>query len=391
MHLSKIEFKNHPLFKDLSIDFMNHKTNEPYKIVVFVGENSSGKTSLLNEIFNYSDSKYIINKEELYSFAPKRLWGVFIRQDIKYALALNEISDLIDGQGDIYKTETKAENTPMGQVSSLRMPTALIHPTKGKELVASFNNKNIMDAYESKKIRDIKCGEKVISKITGKSYSFDIDSMSSGEQEILLKIKKIEGIKAGTDIVLYDEPETSLHPRWQKNIMNFLTDSLKVDNGGESPQLFIATHSERIMESVINAGDALIIRLVRENNQIKAERIEDMDLCLPYPTFAELDYVVFDIPSMEYIDQLLVPISNLAGSDNVYGTDKYIFNHCLFNPEIHTKEQTVKNRGRTITYHTWPIYIRNDFHHPTEGAVITENDIRKSIELLQQIIKYSSK
>ena len=58
MYLKHLTIKNHPVLRDIDLSFLNSKTNEPYSIIAFVGENGCGKTTLLNEIFNYEESKY---------------------------------------------------------------------------------------------------------------------------------------------------------------------------------------------------------------------------------------------------------------------------------------------------------------------------------------------
>ena len=39
MYLSHLKIKNHPILKNLELDLTNPKTNEPYAVVAFVGEN----------------------------------------------------------------------------------------------------------------------------------------------------------------------------------------------------------------------------------------------------------------------------------------------------------------------------------------------------------------
>ena len=50
MYLSHLHIKNHPILKDLNLDLINPKTNEPYAVVAFVGENGCGKTTILRMI-----------------------------------------------------------------------------------------------------------------------------------------------------------------------------------------------------------------------------------------------------------------------------------------------------------------------------------------------------
>ena len=46
-YLNKININGHKILGDLYINLINPKTNNPYSIVVFVGENGCGKTTLL--------------------------------------------------------------------------------------------------------------------------------------------------------------------------------------------------------------------------------------------------------------------------------------------------------------------------------------------------------
>ena len=64
MYLKYLRIRNHPVLNDIDLDFINPKTNSPYSVIAFVGENGCGKTTLLNEVFNYEDSKYIADKEK---------------------------------------------------------------------------------------------------------------------------------------------------------------------------------------------------------------------------------------------------------------------------------------------------------------------------------------
>lgn len=63
MRLSQIEFKDHPILKNLKISFVKDN-GEIYSNIIFVGENGCGKTTILNELFNYDNSAYIVNKEQ---------------------------------------------------------------------------------------------------------------------------------------------------------------------------------------------------------------------------------------------------------------------------------------------------------------------------------------
>lgn len=389
MHLSGIEIKNHPILGDLNISFINDETGTPYPVVVFVGENGCGKTTLLNELFNYSNSNYVINKKVSASFAgEKGFSSLFVRQDSKYSEAMNELTTKISGAVDPFPMISKHEFLSGQNVPGLKNNNRI--NDRGKDILSLFNDPMILEAYESRKISKIKCGGKLLASIDGSQSSLDLTKFSSGQQEILLKIKAIEQTTSGTDFVLFDEPETSLHPRWQKVIVNFVKDMIK-DESGSSPQLFIATHSEKVMESLIGKNDVLIVRLSRENKIIKSERINEMDLYLPKVTFAELDYIVFGTPSYEYHDQLLVAFGEMIGTDNISKIDKAIKDSKLWTNDYYKKwtlvVNTEKQPKRKNNYKTLPVYIRNYFHHPKEGKEPTNDELIKSIEFLRKLLK----
>ena len=100
--------------------------------------------------------------------------------------------------------------------------------------------------------------------------SMPIEKLSSGEKQIvfrggfLLKDKKsIEGA-----YVLVDEPEISLHPKWQLEILPFIKKLFTNENGVQTSQIIIATHSPFIIHNSNRNNDKVIILQKDDKGQI---------------------------------------------------------------------------------------------------------------------------
>lgn len=383
MHLSKLIIKGHPILKDLELSFINKKTKERYSIIAFVGENGCGKTTLLNELFNYNESKYIQEKESVYDVLPRPLNVVYLRQGSLHKNAMKEVGKLIDGK-DMYPVNSASFNggtKPFGLVSN----NGVNRVEKGLSILEQLGDDQITEIFKGNHLGEVYCSEEVSKKIDGKTHGYNISNYSSGQQEILLKLKDLKTAASATDCILLDEPETSLHPRWQKEILNIIQSITEA--GGMVPQIFLATHSEKVLESLIGRDDALIIRLFKEDGKIRYQDINEMDLMLPRPTFSELDYVVFHIPSYEYHDQLLSRVGDLFGVEAVAHIDRTIKLHPLFDKEKYYKKWSTMTKSGEVNYKTLPVYIRNYFHHPKEGKEPSSEELEESIKFLRRIIK----
>jgi predicted ATPase len=75
---------------------------------------------------------------------------------------------------------------------------------------------------------------------------FGVDQLSSGEKQILLMLGEIQRHISKGSIVLIDEPEIHLHPRWQRLLVRTLTDLCELHDA----QLIITTHSGEIANAV---------------------------------------------------------------------------------------------------------------------------------------------
>lgn len=384
MHLHYLKFKDHPILKNLYLNFINPKTKNPFSIVAFVGENGCGKTSILNEISKYDSSEYIIDKEEFYSLAGKRgLAYLFLRQGLAYYDAINNGMSMINGT----KPFPSKNNDFKGgnNVGNLRSNNNANNRVKGLEILEELGDERITELFKNNRISDVFCGKELTAIIGGQTSNFDSNEYSSGQIEFLLKIRDLQKMGTFTDCILIDEPEASLHPRWQLKAIELIKE-LARDSQNNVPQLFIATHSEKILQSLLENDDVLIIRLKRKNEEIVAEPISKLSLRLPKPSFAELDFLIFNIDNFEYVSQLVDLIEWKLNVKGNRGVDKHILGSKYYKAEIHNKEWVDDRTGGILTK-TLPLYVRNYFHHPKDREKPTNLDVHRSIVLLRQVTR----
>lgn len=77
--------------------------------------------------------------------------------------------------------------------------------------------------------------------------NLDINYLSSGEKQLLAKILFICQKVRSNSIILIDEPEQNLHPKWQSQILDIYDDLLNSISSESSIQYFVATHSPFII------------------------------------------------------------------------------------------------------------------------------------------------
>ncbi|MBM7343702.1 AAA family ATPase [Pantoea coffeiphila] len=85
-------------------------------------------------------------------------------------------------------------------------------------------------------------------KVDGRNYS--IKELSSGERSIILSTLALIFSLKNDALVLFDEPENSLHPKWQEVISS--TIRTIIDELGYKATVLIATHSPLIVSSMLN-------------------------------------------------------------------------------------------------------------------------------------------
>ncbi len=249
-----------------------------------------------------------------------------------------------------------------------------------------FRFKNAFDNFFEKitytKVEDTLTEKQILFNKNGKVIS--IDNLSTGEKQIVFRgcyllknNKKLNGAA-----IMIDEPELSMHPKWQKKILKYYKE-LFTDNLIQIAQIFIATHSEYIVkEALLNRTSDLVIVLTEVAGNIEVKKIVAPSV-LPSITSAETNYLAFDITSTDYHIELYGWLQQKESKEKVKLCDTFIKDHSLYNNTIHGK---TSSHNKT-TYETICTFIRNAIDHPNQSRTYTEEELRISTELLIQICR----
>ena len=231
----------------------------------------------------------------------------------------------------------------------------------------------VVDSLNEKQLLFNKNGKKIT-----------IDNLSTGEKQIVFRgiyllknSKKLYGAA-----IMIDEPELSLHPKWQKKILKYFKD-LFTESSIQRAQLFIATHSEHVLsEALRDKKKNLVIVLTETGGIISAKKI-DAPSVLPSITNAETNFLAFDIVSNDYHIELYGWLQQKESKNTVKSCDDFIKNNSFYTSMTHGKASSFG----TTTYDTLCTYIRNAIDHPDPSRTYTEYQLRISTELLIQLCR----
>ena len=290
MKIKNLHIKEFKGLRDISINF--EKNDEPLDLVVLAGSNGSGKTRVLESILRYFQDhlNYKQNNIEAGIFYEEKEKNCISNvQDFFYELEYFsyceandplrekhiEIKNKLDILPKIIYVPTEINFQKMNVASTTLVQeykfinivnTNLIKDIPSyiatKMISAMLKNKNekvgdvqkkvfneINEIFENLSIdvevEDISQDGRNITLFTNSSGDeFDINELSSGEKQLFLRTLAIKMLNPENSIILIDEPELSLHPKWQQRIVDVYR---KI---GKNNQIIIATHSPHILGSV---------------------------------------------------------------------------------------------------------------------------------------------
>ena len=296
MKIKNLYIKEFKGLRDISINF--EKNDEPLPLIVLAGSNGSGKTRILESIKDYFESYIDIQAIKIINNLQ-----IFFEKEEKECIDKIESEKYFYSALKYFSLNDKKENLNDSSYLVIKknlliLPKIIYVPTEinfqkmntaSTTLVQEYNFINIVNTNlikdipsyiatkmisamlknKNEKVGDVQ--KKVFDEINeifeildidvkaedisqdGKNMpifenssgdKFDINELSSGEKQLFLRTLAIKMLNPQNSIILIDEPELSLHPKWQQRIVDVYK---KI---GKNNQIIIATHSPHILGSV---------------------------------------------------------------------------------------------------------------------------------------------
>lgn len=295
MKIEKIRLNNHPFFGTMEVDFTG-PDGKALDTIVIAGINSSGKTTLLETIW-----QILTNEDRDFPLHYKVHMDLsHIPNDVGDKHAFKHKPGLT--RGDHWKSFNYFKDMDIEvRPKIIYMPTEINFDgleTKTISFTAEYRFKNVVDQntiddvpsfiasfiygeilrnpdLPAKQAIEKVCSEindlfgilEIDAGITGLNpdkkllifknsagKTFDINHLSSGEKQIFVRALALRMLHANNSIILIDEPEISMHPAWQQRIMKVY------EKIGQNNQVIAATHSPHVVSSVRKESVKLLKR-----------------------------------------------------------------------------------------------------------------------------------
>lgn len=311
----KIQFINHPILKGLELDFCD-LNGKVANTIIFAGENGTGKSTIINELYKLSshtldydcnveieiDGKINILEYRLMQHHDGRkymhivdhdgfndfifndrfkekynFYGIFSDVDINFHSA--NIDSVTSMKFDDLRASRKSEGDLPTKINQLIIdvqalddayvakmlrdnPDKSYNSIKPDERMSRFTrafNKIFRDNLKYSHI-DTRKGRKVIL-FKKNGCEIPIENLSSGEKQIVYRggflLKDVNAIRGS--FVFVDEPEISLHPLWQMDVLDYYKGIFTNEEGEQTSQIFIVTHSPFIIHNKNRIDDKVIV------------------------------------------------------------------------------------------------------------------------------------
>ncbi|MEK7194192.1 MAG: AAA family ATPase [Patescibacteria group bacterium] len=263
------------------------------KYTIFAGENNAGKTNLIKAM------KDVLPPEQtIYIPAESIKAGEHVKTtatEDPMRRAFLKLIDITIGQLPIvnYETVKNFLDEISNTFDSFKVPNVSLE--LGVKKLTENDVKKIIKDEVSKKILD-----SVVKDKYGVGCDLKIEEVGQGTQRLIITAILQELGKANTQnqelFLLFEEPEIYLHPKLKRSLHDALLAISK-----NNIRVILTTHDPYFIELV---ADQIIYTVSRDNDGSTVVSVPSLSSVLNDSTYAEINYVIFDVPSTDYLLQL---------------------------------------------------------------------------------------
>lgn len=262
----------------------------------------------------------------------------------------------------------KLRKTELGKIVEENHPSLLPN-------VINFTNKFL----DELRFIDVQIGHGDMLKLVRSDGSIQPwDGLSGGEQSAFNLAMAIEFTRAaGSQFLIIEEPETTLHPSIQRNFLHVINKYLP------NRQIFISTHSPYIFENYLSLSNLIIGKKTASGAFL--QNPDPQQWLFSSVSWGELSFHAYNLATFEYHNELYGWIQERTGNwtENQIENLFVQYGFSLDKQWIKSRHGQVSTNNRTIM-----TYIRNFTHHPenTYNNMYTESELRRSINNMIRIV-----
>lgn len=251
LKIQSIYIDEYKVLNKFSIDFIDTKTN-PLSLVVIVGKNGTGKTTLFDFITSLKsdhlyDIKYTLDGKQYERLQNNSLVGTTKIEDniSKFNDHIIYLKAGIAGDEENEKLEKLFLDYVDYFIYEQSMTSSDGYEALQNDLKEIFDGFNINFSFSN---IDYKNKTPLFNNeaLFTNAVKIQLKDLSTGEKTLLSKIFYLYLNEPKNKVILIDEPELSLHPTWQNKVIGIYEKFAKINNN----QIIIATHSPHILSGV---------------------------------------------------------------------------------------------------------------------------------------------
>jgi len=264
----KFNYAFKPPFSEDTINlYFNFEYHVPleHRIIAIIGKNGTGKTSILSSLINLfskQEESNNVDKKPVFGKYFTVSYSVFDRFDVpKPHAAFNYVyCGLKNADGTLISDEVQLQNFYAAAAKIVERDFTY----QWYKILKNFLSEEHLDLMFPNRQVDL---QYTMVKFSSVNFTKIKNHFSSGESILIFIITKIVSEIRNDSLILYDEPETHLHPNAISSLMNSLFELVT----SFKSFCIIATHSPLIVRE-LHTNDVFVLK--RENSNLNISRLD---------------------------------------------------------------------------------------------------------------------